>query len=150
MLALVASSFVTGILYVIGWHPRRRRPGGDLFQVPPLMLWLADLPIWRKLIVVVVAMTVEEAFYRGFLQPRIGWIPSSLLFALSHAGYGMPTLLASVLAISLVIGWALRAPAACAVHRRARSVRRGPAPDRDARWRADRGRHGRTAGRGRR
>jgi len=108
ILALTASSIVTGVLYLIGWQPEATGSGGDLLQVPAVMIWLTDLPIWRKLIVVAVAMTVEEAFYRGFLQPRVGWIVSSLMFALSHAGYGMPNLLASVLMISLVVGWAFR------------------------------------------
>ena len=108
VLALVASSAVTGVLYLVGWMPASDAVGGDLLQIPPLILWLSDLPITYKLVVIAVAMTVEEAFYRGFLQPRIGWIPSSVLFALSHAGYGMPNLLASVLMISLAIGWAFR------------------------------------------
>jgi membrane protease YdiL (CAAX protease family) len=53
-------------------------------------------------------MTVEEGFFRAFLQTRIGWIPSSILFALGHAGYGLPMMLFSVFVISLVIGWSLR------------------------------------------
>jgi membrane protease YdiL (CAAX protease family) len=77
-------------------------------QVSPFMLWLAQLSLARKLIVIAVAMSVEEAFFRAFLQTRIGWIPSSLLFALSHAGYGLPMLLVAVLIISLVIGRTLR------------------------------------------
>ena len=108
VLALFASAMVTALLYLAGWHPGLTATGAEALDVPPLMLWLADLPAAQKLIVVAVAMTVEEAFYRGFLQPRIGWIPSSLLFALSHAGYGMPNLLASVLVISLAMGWAFR------------------------------------------
>lgn len=107
-LALVASALVMVALYLTGWHSGLAPAAGDGFDVPPLMLWLADLPAARKLVVVAIAMTVEEAFYRGFLQPRVGWIPSSILFALSHAGYGMPNLLASVLVISLAIGWAFR------------------------------------------
>jgi len=79
------------------------------FEVPPLLLWLVGLPVWRKLVVVAIAMTVEEAFYRAYLQTRVGWLLSSALFALSHGGYGLPTLTASVFAVSLVIGWALRA-----------------------------------------
>ena len=108
VLALAASSLVSGVLYLTGWLPGAAGGGSELLQVPPLMLWLSDLAVGDKLIVVAVAMTVEEAFYRGFLQLRVGWIPSSILFALSHAGYGMPNLLASVLMISLVIGWAFR------------------------------------------
>ena len=77
-------------------------------EVPSLMIWLVELPLWRKLVVIVVAMTVEEAFFRAFLQQRIGWIPSSLLFAISHASYGLPTLTVGVFIISLVIGWSLK------------------------------------------
>jgi membrane protease YdiL (CAAX protease family) len=77
-------------------------------EVPEVMIWLATLPVPYKLLVIAVAMTVEEGFFRAFLQTRIGWIPSSLLFALGHAGYGLPMMLFSVLVISLVIGWTLR------------------------------------------
>lgn len=79
-------------------------PGG----FPPVVAWLAALPVWQKLIVIAAAMTVEEAFFRAFLQTRIGWIPASLLFALGHASYGMPMLMVGVFLISLVIGWSLR------------------------------------------
>jgi membrane protease YdiL (CAAX protease family) len=81
---------------------------GALPEIPPAMAWLAALPVAEKLLTVAVAMTVEEAFFRGFLQPRIGWLPSSLLFALGHAGYGIPRLVASVFVVSLVLGQALR------------------------------------------
>ncbi len=76
-------------------------------DVPPLMLWFAHQPIGRKLIIIAVAMTVEEAFFRGFLQPRLGLLLSSLLFAVSHASYGLPLMMVSVFVISLVIGWGL-------------------------------------------
>jgi membrane protease YdiL (CAAX protease family) len=76
-------------------------------EVPELMRWMAQLSVWRKLTIVAAAMTVEEAFFRAFLQTRIGLVLSSVLFALSHAGYGLPLMLASVLVISLVIGWSL-------------------------------------------
>jgi membrane protease YdiL (CAAX protease family) len=107
--AIGASALVAVALLALGRTPT----GGEEslaqpFDVPPLLLWLIHLPVWRKLIVVAVAMTVEEAFFRAFLQTRIGWLLSSVLFALSHGGYGLPTLTASVFAVSLVIGWALR------------------------------------------
>ncbi len=106
ILAIASSAAVALALLWLGYNPT----GGQdsLLEVPPLLLWLTDLPVWRKLIVVGVAMTVEEAFYRAFLQTRIGWVLSSALFALSHGGYGLPTLTASVFAVSLAIGWALR------------------------------------------
>lgn len=82
--------------------------GGALTSEPtvaPLMFWIAGLPVGRKLLIIAVAMTVEEAFFRGFLQPRVGWLLSSLLFAVSHASYGMSLLVVSVLVISLLLGW---------------------------------------------
>lgn len=77
-------------------------------HVPEFMIWIATIPVWKKLIIIFVAMTVEEGFFRAFLQARIGWIPSSLLFALGHASYGLPLMVVSVLVISLVMGWSFR------------------------------------------
>ena len=50
-------------------------------------------------------MTVEELFFRGWLQKRIGLLASTLIFAVSHAGYGQPFMLIGVTTISLVIGF---------------------------------------------
>jgi len=71
---------------------------------PPIVLWLVGLPFVYRLIIVIVAMTVEEAFFRGFLQPRVGLAVSSVLFALSHFSYGLPLMIVGVFTISLVIG----------------------------------------------
>jgi membrane protease YdiL (CAAX protease family) len=73
-------------------------------EAPPIVVWLVELPIAYRLIVVVVAMTVEEAFFRGFLQPRVGLVASSVMFALSHFSYGLPIMIVGVFTISLVIG----------------------------------------------
>jgi membrane protease YdiL (CAAX protease family) len=108
LLAILASGAVALALFLAGYGPTSDGAVTEPFQIPPLLLWLVDLPVWRKLIVVSVAMTVEEGFYRAFLQTRLGWGLSSVLFALSHQGYGLPTLTVSVFAISLAIGWALR------------------------------------------
>src|SRR5262245_46396828 len=105
--AIASSAAVALVLYLLGYETGTSGDA-DTFQIPAVLLWLTALPIWRKLIVVAVAMTVEEAFYRAFLQVRFGWALSSVLFALSHGGYGLPTLTASVFAVSLAIGWALR------------------------------------------
>ena len=75
-----------------------------LSEAPPIVVWLVDLPIVYRLIIVVVAMTVEEAFFRGFLQPRVGLVVSSVMFALSHFSYGLPFMIVGVFTISLVIG----------------------------------------------
>jgi membrane protease YdiL (CAAX protease family) len=110
VLAISASAAVALILLALGYNPAGDTTGvATPLEVPSILMWLTDMPVWRKLVVVAVAMTVEEAFFRAFLQTRIGWLPSSALFALSHGGYGMPTLTAAVFAVSLAIGWALRA-----------------------------------------
>ena len=74
-------------------------------EPPPIVIWLVELPVTYRLIVVAVAMTVEEAFFRGFLQPRVGLVVSSVMFALSHFSYGLPFMIVGVFTISLVIGW---------------------------------------------
>jgi membrane protease YdiL (CAAX protease family) len=73
-------------------------------EIPPVMAWLAELPVGYKLIIVGVAMTVEEGFFRGFLQPRMGLVISSVLFAFSHFSYGLPFMIVGVFTISLIIG----------------------------------------------
>jgi len=73
-------------------------------QPPAMVAWLATLPGWKKAVLVFSAMTVEEAFFRGWLQKRIGLLASTIFFALAHAGYGQPFLLIGVALISFVIG----------------------------------------------
>lgn len=72
--------------------------------VPPLVAWMAGLPIGQKLLIIFAAMTVEEGFFRAFLQTRYGLLPSSLMFSLGHFSYGLPFLAVGVLIISLVLG----------------------------------------------
>jgi membrane protease YdiL (CAAX protease family) len=71
----------------------------------PMIGWMAALPLWKKGVIVLSAMTIEEAFFRGWLQKRIGVIASTVLFALAHSGLGQPFLLIGVTLISLVIGF---------------------------------------------
>jgi membrane protease YdiL (CAAX protease family) len=101
VLTISGTSIVAASLSLVGAAPEPN-------EIPPLMPWLAKLPLVYKLVVIGAAMTVEEGFFRAFLQTRIGWIPSSLLFALSHASYGLPLMMVSVFIISLLIGWTLR------------------------------------------
>ncbi|HYH07844.1 MAG TPA: type II CAAX endopeptidase family protein [Thermoanaerobaculia bacterium] len=71
---------------------------------PPAMIgWMANLPLWKKALIVLSAATVEEAFFRSFLQKRIGLVASTILFALAHFTYGNPMLLIGVTTISIVI-----------------------------------------------
>ena len=46
------------------------------------------MPSWFILFIVLIGPIDEELFFRGFLVKRIGIIPSALLFAILHAGYG--------------------------------------------------------------
>ena len=71
----------------------------------PIIPWMAALPLWQKALIVFSAMTVEEAFFRGWLQKRVGLLLSTALFAVSHAGYGQPFLLVGVTVVSLIIGY---------------------------------------------
>lgn len=72
--------------------------------VPEAIEYLVGLSVPRRLLLVASAGVFEEAFFRGFLQPRAGLLLSSLLFTASHAGYGSPLLMVGVLLLSLVLG----------------------------------------------
>jgi len=87
-----------------GSDPSSANSEGKRPEPPAIFQWIAELPITQKLALIASTMTVEELFFRGFLQPRIGLIPSSLLFAAGHASYGLPTLLVGVFVVSLVLG----------------------------------------------
>jgi membrane protease YdiL (CAAX protease family) len=77
----------------------------DQAPEPPAMIgWMAALAWWKKALIVLSAMTVEEFFFRSFLQKRIGLVASTILFGLAHFTYGNPLLLIGVTVISLVIG----------------------------------------------
>jgi membrane protease YdiL (CAAX protease family) len=100
-LTITGTSIVAATLSLAGASP-------EPSQIPELMPWMAELALPYKLVIIWAAMTVEEGFFRAFLQTRIGWIPSSILFALSHGSYGLPLMMVSVFIISLLIGWTLR------------------------------------------
>lgn len=70
---------------------------------PAVIPWMAALAWWKKALIVLSAMTVEEFFFRSFLQKRIGLVASTLLFALAHFTYGNPMLLIGVTIVSIVI-----------------------------------------------
>jgi membrane protease YdiL (CAAX protease family) len=95
---LMIALLIAAILSATGLMPKPPKAS-------PMIGWLAALPLWKKATVVFSAMTVEEAFFRGWLQKRIGVIFSTLLFALAHAGFGQPLLLVGVTIISLIIGF---------------------------------------------
>jgi MFS family permease len=95
----VCAVLVALILSGAGLMPQKLEP-------PAMIAYMAKVAWWKKALVVFSAMTVEEAFFRGFLQKRIGLIASTILFAVAHAGYAQPMLLIGVTIISLIIGTA--------------------------------------------
>jgi membrane protease YdiL (CAAX protease family) len=98
IVTIVFALIIALILQATGLLPKNPQPSATI-------AWMASLPLWKKIMIVLSAMTVEEAFFRGWLQKRVGLIASTLLFALAHAGLGQPFLLIGVAIISLIIGF---------------------------------------------
>ena len=74
-------------------------------QPSPMVGFMAALAWWKKILIVLSAMTVEEFFFRSWLQKRVGLLASTILFAVAHFTLGQPLLLIGVTTISLVIGY---------------------------------------------
>ncbi len=82
--------------------------GGDaLLNKAPAeqIVWLASLPVSLRLAVATAAGVVEELFFRGFLQPRIGIGGSTLLFVGAHLAYGDLFMLFGITCLSLFYAW---------------------------------------------
>jgi membrane protease YdiL (CAAX protease family) len=94
---------VMAVVGTLAWsfEPARIAGGGE---IPPLVREIVELSLLERLLLVLSAGVVEEAFFRAFLQTRTGLALSSLLFTASHASYGLPLMLAGVLTVSLVLG----------------------------------------------
>ena len=97
MFTLAVALLVGLILTAAGVIPKNPQPS-------PMIGYMAGLALWKKVLIVLSAMTVEEAFFRGWLQKRVGLIASTILFAVAHSGLGQPLLLIGVFVISLIIG----------------------------------------------
>jgi membrane protease YdiL (CAAX protease family) len=95
---LMIAATIGGILYATGVVEQDVKPS-------PMIPWMASLPIWQKATIVFMAMTVEEFFFRGWLQKRVGLIFSTIIFAIAHAGYGQPLMLIGITVVSLIIGY---------------------------------------------
>jgi len=96
VITIVTAMLVALILRGVGVLDQNPEP-------PPMIGWMADLALWKKALIVLSAMTVEEFFFRSFLQKRVGLIASTILFSLAHFTYGNPLLLIGVTVVSLVI-----------------------------------------------
>lgn len=78
-------------------------------EVPATVGVIVGLAWYERLILVLSAGIVEEAFFRAFLQSRCGLMLSSVLFATSHMSYGLPLMVVGVFAVSVVFGLVFRA-----------------------------------------
>ena len=95
-LAVLAAALLLGLLVAgVGGE-------GVLNQEPAeQIVWLVSLPVGLRLAVSLAAGVVEEIFFRGFLQPRIGISASTVLFVGAHLAYGEPFMLFGVTLLSL-------------------------------------------------
>ncbi len=50
-------------------------------------LVFGQAPLWFLIFAVIIAPINEEIFFRGLLVPRIGILPSAILFGILHASY---------------------------------------------------------------
>ncbi len=73
-------------------------------EMPAMVKWMASLASWKKALIVLSAMTVEEFFFRAFLQSRVGLLASTVLFVIAHFTLGQPLLLIGISVISLILG----------------------------------------------
>ena len=75
---------------------------------PQMILWIVGLPWGLRLLLSLSAGIVEELFFRGFLQPRVGVGLSTVFFVLAHFAYGSPFLLVGVTLLSLYFAFLVR------------------------------------------
>ena len=101
-LVLLAALVLALILYVFGAE------GAAPTKPPELIVWIAGLPLGVRILAALSAGIVEESFFRGFLQPRIGLWVSTAFFVLGHLSYGQPLLLVGIAVLSLLYGTLVR------------------------------------------
>jgi len=72
-------------------------------QAPELIAWMAGLPVGARVALSLSAGVVEELFFRGLLQPRLGVAFSTAVFLLAHGTYEQPFMLVGLAWVSLVL-----------------------------------------------
>jgi membrane protease YdiL (CAAX protease family) len=77
-------------------------------EPPAVIPWIAALPVGLRIALSLSAGVVEETFFRGFLQPRVGIMLSTLLFVLAHASYEEPLMLVGVTLLSIIYALLVR------------------------------------------
>ena len=100
VLTILTAAVILGISYVLS---PKERGGPAEASVSPMIVWLVAQPVWVKVLIVLSAMIVEELFFRGFLQPRVGPVAATLMFTAAHGAYGQPLVLVGILVIAAVL-----------------------------------------------
>lgn len=98
VITLASALLVAMILKSAGLMPENPEPS-------PMIGFMAGMDLWKKFVIILSAMTVEEFFFRSWLQKRVGLIVSTALFAMAHFTLGQPLLLIGITVISLIIGF---------------------------------------------
>ncbi len=94
---------IAGVLLAVGAR--------DLLPTAPpeMVTFIVSQSVAVRAGAAISAGLVEETFFRGFLQPRLGIAFSSALFILAHFSYGEPFMLVGVALLSVVYGLLARA-----------------------------------------
>ncbi len=90
-------------MLAIQWIVSIFSPAGAAPRISPVIPWIVSLPLAFKIAIVLSAMIFEEAFFRSFLQPRIGAIGATLFFTLAHGVYGQPAMLVGIFILASVL-----------------------------------------------
>lgn len=90
-------------MIVVQWVATAVAPGSPKPQVSPVIPWIVALPVGFKIAIVASAMIFEEAFFRSFLQPRIGAVGATIFFTIAHGVYGQPVMLVGILILASVL-----------------------------------------------
>jgi len=110
-LVLGIGAWVAVLLVLVGIGVALWALGGEnaVPKEPPAMVpFIAGLPIGVRILISLSAGVVEEGFFRGFLQPRIGIPLSTAFFALAHLSYGQPFMLIGITLLSLIYAFLVR------------------------------------------
>jgi membrane protease YdiL (CAAX protease family) len=99
---ILALMVIAGIAWALGGE-------NAIPKSPPALIPLiAGLPVWVRFLVSLSAGVVEESFFRGFLQPRIGILASTGFFVLAHLSYGQPFMLVGISLLSLIYAFLVK------------------------------------------